>query len=335
MADSAKDWKGFTKNNLRVYTVLGSFMQGGSLASILFILFCGCSTAPVQDRPVHDRLDAYELAFHLYFREERKENAIDLLSWACRSLEDGRYISCYDLGQLLLREGRKDDAARAFAESYRISPNGPALSALYDLWATGTGPTPPPAPALVVISKTVERFCRAGDRQAAMIALKSSPADIPRELFAQPFFQECLFNQPEYAPFIAGRTPRPVPIDEIYRQRAAVHPLHAVLDVAPYLKAEYLAFESNHPVNVSWKLFLNAVRARNQVAAESALANFYAALEKQRVPGGAADSQILAMKRAAGTLIAGDIFFASIRGSPRIQKMVRDTLPGSGIFASK
>ncbi len=298
------------------------------------MLFCACSQPPVKDRPVHDRLDAYELAFHLYFREEKKEKAIDLLTWACQSLEDQREVSCYDLGQILVREGRMDDAVNAFALSYKIRPNGPALSSLYELWAAGFGPEPPSAPRLVRLAKGIERSCRAGRKSEAMAALQAAGSDVPRELFTQPFFAECLAG-PEFAAAVSVLTPRPVPIELIYRQRAEAHALHSVFDVAPYLHAEALAYQSTHPVNSAWRSFVEAAKAGNAAGAERFLALFYSALESKRTSDGRVDSQILAMKRAAGTLIAGDIFFVRVRNSQRIQKMVNDSLPGSGIFASR
>jgi len=303
-------------------------------ASILFgIVFCGCATPPVQSaRPIHSRLDVYELAFHLYFREEQKENAIGLLAWACKNLNDERHVSCYDLGYLLARENRPDEAARAFEESNRIKPNRSALAALYELYGRGVE-TRPTGPRVVVVAKEVERRCRAGKPADALNYLKDAvreqpPIQLSREMFAQPFFAECLKNQAGYQTLIQGFQSVPPVAEEVYRFRAALHPLRDVWDVLPSLRGEFYAFQSLHPVNSAWRNFIDAVRRNDLAQSERQLRAFYAALDAK----GGHDLAAITVKRAAGTLIAGDPFFIQVKNSIRVQQMVRDSLPGSGLF---
>ncbi|MBL8020570.1 MAG: hypothetical protein JNM27_12950 [Leptospirales bacterium] len=294
---------------------------------------------PVKsNQPIRDRLDVYELAFHLYFREEKKENAIDVLAWACQNVNDEREVSCYDLGHILSREGKLEEAFRAFEHSYKIKPNGNALAGMMDMYAAGVG-SMPAAPSHVTIVKEMERQCRASNPDAAFAVLQkyleAKPPLPGRNLFAQPFFAECLKAVPGYAALLTSLPLATTPGDQIYRMRAANHPLGKVMDVVPYLRSEGLAFESVHPVNYAWKNFVNAARRGDVITAERQYEMFGQALDKTRTPDGAQNAAILAMKRAAGTLVAGDPFFYSVRNSPRIQKMIRDALPGSGLFEKR
>ncbi|MCE9596845.1 MAG: hypothetical protein K8S54_02665 [Spirochaetia bacterium] len=294
---------------------------------------------PVKSsQPIRDRLDVFELAFHLYFREEKKENAIEVLSWACQNVNDEREVSCYDLGYLLSREGKLEDAYSAYERSYQIKPNGNALAGMLDMYALGGGKLPS-APIHVTVVKEMERSCRASKPDDAFAILKkyveSKPVLPGRDLFAQPYFAECLKATPGYAALLNTLPVATIPADQIYRMRAANHPLGKVMDVAPYLRAEGLAFESAHPVNYAWKNFVSAVRRGDVINAERQYEIFGQALDKMRTADGAQNAAVIAMKRAAGTLVAGDPFFYSVRNSARIQKMIREALPGSGLFEKR
>lgn len=277
---------------------------------------------------IHDRLDVYELAFHLYFRAEEKEKSLEVMRWACREVADGRHVSCYNLGLFLEREGLSAEAKAAYEESIAIRPTRAARSALDSLAGRGIGE--PAGTGRVRALREAEAFCRAGESTSALSRL--AQAGWNRETLTQPFFKACLEKDPGYAALVRSAESRAVSYDEVLRQRARLHPLGGVVDMTPYLRAEALAFESNHPVNQTWKSFLAAVRSGNARAMEENLRQFFARLDRtlQEKPSEAA--AVLAMKRAAGTLIAQDIFFAAPRRIPAVRSMVQKQIPDAGFF---
>jgi tetratricopeptide (TPR) repeat protein len=189
VAQSAKDWKGLTKNNLRKYTYL-SFMGKCIVASILFGCLSACLNPPVRPpQTIHDRLDVYELAFHLYFRAEEKEKSLDVMRWACREVSDGRHISCYNLGLFLEKEGLLKEARDAYAESLAIRPTRAARSALDSLAGRGEGE--PAGQNRLSALRAAEALCRQNKPAEALDRLAG--AGWNRETLSQPFFSGLLW----------------------------------------------------------------------------------------------------------------------------------------------
>lgn len=328
IAQSAKDWKGLTKNNLRKYTYL-SFIGKCIVASILFGCLGSCQNPPVRPpQAIHDRLDVYELAFHLYFRAEDKEKALEVMRWACREVADGRHISCYNLGLFLEREGLLDEAREAYASSLAIHPTRAARSALDSLAGRGQGK--PESRTRLAALRSAEALCRQNKPALALAELKGTSWN--RETLTQPFFQTCLGAEPGYRAMAAQAPSQAVSYDEVLRLKGMAHPLGRIVDMAPYLRAESLALESNHPVNRTWKAFLDSTRAGNARGMELNLAAFFSALDRIRLEKPAEAQAVLALKRAAGTLIAQDIFFAAPRRLPGIRKLVQAQIPDAGFF---
>ena len=65
---------------------------------------------------------------------------------------------------------------------------------------------------------------------------------------------------------------------------------------------------------------------------EQNLTAFFSALDRMRPEKPAEAEAVLARKRAAGTLIAQDIFFAAPRRLPGIRKLVQAQIPDAGFF---
>ncbi len=277
---------------------------------------------------IHDRLDVYELAFHLYFRAEDKEKSLDVMRWACREVTDGRHISCYNLGLFLEKEGFLKEAHDAYAESFLIRPTRAARSALDSLAGRGEGK--PESQGRLAALREAEALCRQNKPREALEKLAG--AGWNRETLSQPFFQGCLGAEPRYRAIVAAAPSQAVSYEELLRQRGQAHPLGRVLDMAPYLRSEGLAFESNHPVNRSWKGFLDSVRSGNARGMHQNLAGFFSALDRVSAEKPAERQAVIALKRAAGTLVAQDIFFASVRRLPSVRRLVQAQIPDAGFF---
>lgn len=250
------------------------------------------------------------------------------MRWACREVADGRHISCYNLGLFLEREGLLAEARAAYAESLQIQPTRAARSALDALAGRGEGR--PASQTRLLVLRQAEALCRQNKSAEALEQLTG--ASWNRETLAQPFFQVCLGSLPGYRALLTALPSKAVSYDELIRQRGQVHPLGRVLDMAPYLRAEGLALESNHPVNQSWKSFLDNVRRGNARGMEQSLGQFFRALEKVRAEKPAETNAVVALKRAAGTLIAQDIFFAGPRRLPAVRRLVQSQIPDAGFF---
>jgi hypothetical protein len=250
------------------------------------------------------------------------------MRWACREVSDGRHISCYNLGLFLEKEGLLKEARDAYAESLAIRPTRAARSALDSLAGRGEGE--PAGQNRLSALRAAEALCRQNKPAEALDRLAG--AGWNRETLSQPFFQACFGQEPRYGAIVAAAKSQAVSYEELLRRRGQAHPLGRVLDMAPYLRAESLAFESNHPVNRSWKGFLDSVRSGNARAMEQNLSGFFSALDRARAQKPEEAGAILALKRAAGTLIAQDIFFASPRRLPSIRRLVQAQIPDAGFF---
>lgn len=250
------------------------------------------------------------------------------MRWACKDVADGRHISCYNLGLFLEREGLLAEARAAYAESLQIKPTRAARSALDALAGRGEGQ--PASQTRLLALRQAEALCRLNKGADALDVLSGSSWN--REALAQPFFQACLGSLPRYRTLLAAAAQRAVSYDELIRQRGQAHPLGQVLDMAPYLRAEGLALESNHPLNQSWKGFLDSVRRGNARGMEQSLGQFFRTLDAVRAEKPAQAAAVLALKRAAGTLIAQDIFFAAPRRLPAVRRLVQSQIPDAGFF---
>lgn len=250
------------------------------------------------------------------------------MRWACREVTDGRHISCYNLGLFLEKEGLLQEAREAYAESFSIRPTRAARSALDAMAGRGEGR--PESQGRLAALRESEALCR--QNQPARALEKLAGAGWNRETLTQPFFQNCFGTEPRYRAIVAAAPSQAVSYDELIRQRGQAHPLGRVLDMAPYLRAEALAFESNHPVNRSWKAFLDSVRSGNARAMEQNAKVFFSTLDQAKRDKPAEAEAVLALKRAAGTLIAQDIFFASVRRLPSVRKLVQAQIPDAGFF---
>ena len=301
-----------------------------SFLSIFFILICACRSPEYQQRPYYD---LYDEAVNLYFKAPRDaEGAIEVLHEGCRRNLDLQDVTCYNLGVLLEIDGKTQEAREAYERARQLNPHPLYLAALR---ALDPGSHPPENRYGQELLRMVG-FCREGrprdavrimEQLVALQAEENSGIRLNQEQFAQPYFADCLAEQPAYAVLLAGLPVAGDLENTIVRLRAAHDEFHNLWDMESYFRGlQNHRGHSSHALTAAWQGILKQAGAGNAAATAAGLRTFFARLEAFPAASDQEREMKTAMRRAAAILVNRDPYFSRVRGSGVVQAVVAPLL---------
>ena len=301
-----------------------------SFLSIFFILICACRSPEYQQRPYYD---LYDEAVNLYFKAPRDaEGAINVLREGCRRNLDLQDVTCYNLGVLLEIDGKTQEAREAYEQARQLNPHPLYLAALR---ALDPGSHPPENRYGQELLRMIG-FCRDGRPRDALrvmerlVALQADEANgvrLNQEQFAQPFFAECLADQPAYGVLLAGLPPGGSLEQTIVRLRAAHDEFHNLWDMESYFRGlQNRRGQSTHALTAAWDVVLEQAGSGNAAATAGGLRTFFARLEAFPAANDQEREMKTAMRRAAAILVSRDPYFHRVRGAGAVQALISPLL---------
>ncbi len=299
--------------------------RAAAFLSIFFgpgLLLYACQGA--LDRRPH--YDIYDEAVSLYFRAPRDpEAAIQLLRRACDRSGASRDLSCYNLGAVLELEARRAEALEAYREAASLSPNPIYAAAVQRM---SIDPNRLPSGYQQRLAQAIAA-CNSSDAPRALEALAalsdtpthSSDGPVYRDVLEQPFFRDCLGQNPAYATLLARLRKNPENAGAAaLAYRARNHEFASLWDMEFFLRNG--AAPARNATTLAWEQALNAAGRGDASAYAARLKDFIATLEARQANAGAGEkARILAMRRAAGILTLHDPNFARVRENPAVRAL--------------
>ena len=301
------------------------------LLLIISTALSACRKPKPKPKPVTlPYFELYDRAVAFYFKPpQNPEKAINLLQSACDRLPEKQDLSCYNLGLLQELRGNTGAAVQAYRKAYKLKPHPVYRAAVYSLIS---------APELYKSSyskkmQPIITACRQKKPARALRLIKTLGAyarkdpllkSMDRQIFNQPFFQDCLKGEKDLkkvlALFPSGKSK---PLDkQYYRYMARAHSFHSLWDMELYLQKTLNQKSSKHPVTRAWQKVLLGARkgAARQTAQE--LKSFMKYISRTK----STRQKRLALRRAAALVIQHDRYFRRVRRDANIQVIIKPYL---------